>query len=82
MYGTWWRARADDQAIPYGTTGGMASDAMTLIDGYGWSPQALVYRYLLLGACCLVALALVYGWGVWRAGREVAARQFREKRAT
>ena len=81
MYGTWWKARNDDQAIPYGTTGGMATDAMTLMDEYGWSAQVLVSRYLVLGACCLVALALVYARGVWRAGAEIEARQARRQRA-
>lgn len=35
IYATWWNARKDDSAIPYGTTGGMATDAMTLVDAYG-----------------------------------------------
>lgn len=81
MFATWVRARRNDQDIPYGTTGGMASDAMTLIDGYGWTAQALVNRYFLLGVCCLIALALVYAWGVWRARSEIEARRLARQRA-
>ena len=64
IYATWWKARKDESAIPYGTTGGMATDAMTLVDVYGWSLQTLVSRYVVLGVYCLIALALVYAWGV------------------
>jgi len=75
IYATWWRARKDDNAIPYGTTGGMATDSMTLVDTYGWSLQTLVHRYVVLGLCCLVVLTLVYAWGVWRAKSEMATRK-------
>jgi hypothetical protein len=81
MFATWWAARKDDQAVPYGTTGGMATDSMTLIDGYGWTAQALVNRYFLLGVCCLIALALIYAWGLWRAKAEVEARRLARQRA-
>lgn len=80
IYATWWKARNDEGAIPYGTTGGMATDAMTLVDVYGWSLQTLVHRYVVLGVCCLIALALVYAWGVWRAKSEIEARQISRKK--
>jgi len=81
IFGTWWRARGDDQNIPYGTSAGRPSDSMWLIDDHGWTAQSLTNGYLLLGACCLIVLAVVYARGVWRAGKEVEARQLREKRA-
>ena len=31
IYATWWKARKDESAVPYGTTGGMATDSMTLV---------------------------------------------------
>ena len=40
----WASARKDDQNVPYGTTGDMASDAMLLVDNHGWSMQALIGR--------------------------------------
>lgn len=69
IYATWWAARKDEGAVPYGTTGGMASDAMTLVDVHGWTIQALVNRYVVVGLCCLAALAAVYAWGVLKAKR-------------
>lgn len=81
IYATWWKSRKDDSAIPYGTTGGMATDAMKLVDDHGWTLQLLVHRYVVLGICCLIALALVYAWGVWRAKTELEARQLAEKKS-
>ncbi len=75
IYATWWKSRSDESAIPYGTTGGMATDAMTLVDVHGWSLQTLVSRHVLLGVCCLIMLALVYAWGAWRAKSEIEARR-------
>ena len=79
IYATLWKSRKDDSAIPYGTTGGMATDAMTLVDVHGWSLQTLVSRYVVLGVCCLIVLALVYAWGVRRAKSEVEARRLAAK---
>lgn len=81
MYATWWKSRSDESAIPYGTTGGIATDAMTLVDVHGWSLQTLVTRHVALGAGCLIVLALVYTWGVRRAMSEMEARQSRQKTA-
>lgn len=75
IYATWWKARKDVGAVPYGTTGGMATDSMTLVDTYGWTLQTLINRYVVLGLCCLFALALVYAWGVLKAKKEMEARR-------
>ena len=80
IFATWVSARKDDQNVPYGTTGDMASDAMLLVDNHGWSMQALIGRYFWLGVCCLIALALVYAWGVWRAHAEVESREALQKK--
>lgn len=80
IYATWWKSRRDESAIPYGTMDGMASDSMKLVESYGWSLQALVNRYVLLGLCCLAVLAAVYAWGVWRAKAERDARREVQKR--
>jgi hypothetical protein len=84
IYATWWRARKDEGAIPYGTTGGMATDAMKLVDDHGWTLQLLVHRYVVLGICCLIVLAIVYAWGVRNANSRREARrlvQLRRERA-
>ncbi len=80
IFATWWKARSDEGAIPYGTTGGMATDSMTLVDVYGWSMQALVNRYLFLGICCMLLLAAVYTWGLLAAKAEMDKRQLAQKR--
>jgi hypothetical protein len=49
----------------------------SLVDEFGWTNDALVHRYVLLGICCLVALAVVYAWGVRWAGREAEAAKRR-----
>lgn len=68
MYATWWASRSDFTNIPFGTfESGMPSDALTLVDEFGWTKEALVHRYVVLGLCCLLALGSVYAWGVWQA---------------
>jgi hypothetical protein len=84
IYATWWKSRKDEGAIPYGTTGGMATDAMKLVDEHGWTLQLLVHRYVVFGICCLIVLAIVYAWGVRNANSQRAARrlaQLRRERA-
>ena len=68
-------------AIPYGTMDGMASDSMKLVEQHGWTLDILVQRYVMLGLCCLVVLAAVYAWGVWRAKAEMETRELADKRA-
>lgn len=80
IYATWWRARKDEGAIPYGTTGGMATDAMKLVDEHGWTLQLLVQRYVMLGVCCLIVLAIVYAWGVRCAHSQRQARRLVQRR--
>lgn len=79
MFATWLRARKDHNAIPYGTMDGMASDSMTLVDGYRWSMESLVSRYVTLGVCCLIVLAAVYTWGVLQAKKELEMRRLADK---
>lgn len=65
MFATWWTG-----AIPFGEIEGVGlSDPMKLVEEHGWTAAAMVRRYVALGVACLVALALVYAWGVrfaWR----------------
>ena len=75
MFATWWAARTDVGAIPYGMTGGMHTDSYKLVEYYGWSFDTLVGRYVTTGIVCLVGLAAIYAWGVLAATREAAERQ-------
>ena len=69
-FATWWAARSDTDAIPFGEIEGVGlSDPSKLSDVYGWSTHEIVQRYVSLGIVCLVALAAVYAWQVWQARR-------------
>ena len=74
MYSTWIRGRFDWDAIPLGSQEGMDADPLVLVQEHGWTLGGMVNRYTALGVACLVALALVYVWGVRRAARERQAR--------
>ena len=68
IFSVWLAARRDYGRIPFGEQeGGPQSDATRLVDDFGWSADQLVGRYVALGVCCLIALALVYAWGVRQA---------------
>jgi hypothetical protein len=76
MYATWWAAWIDSTNIPFGMIeGGTPSDALRLVEEHGWTEQALVRRYIVLGTCCLITLAAVYAWGVRRAWQVADAAQ-------
>ena len=69
-FATWWAARADDDAIPFGEIEGVGlSDPSTLSEVYGWSTALLVHRYVTLGCACLAVLCGLWVWGVWQARR-------------
>ena len=51
--------------IPFGEMEGVnLSDPSLLTEMYGWSVLLMVDRYLLLAKVCLMALAVVYVWGL------------------
>ena len=68
MFGTWWAARSNRDAIPFGEIEGVGlSDPMKLLEEHGWEIPDLVRRYFVTGLASLGGLALVYAWGVLRA---------------
>ncbi len=74
MFATWWRARSDYGAVPFGEMEGVGlSDATKLVDDFGWTTQAMIQRYVATGIACLVLLGLIYVWGVL--GARAAARR-------
>jgi hypothetical protein len=67
---TWWSARTDEAAIPFGEIEGVGlSDPSKLVEDYGWSTQQLVGRYVVVGIACFLALAAVWGYFTWAARR-------------
>jgi hypothetical protein len=64
-FATWWAARKNLDAIPFGENEGTGpSDASKLVDIHGWSVASLVDRYVYLGLLCLIVLAIVYAVGL------------------
>jgi hypothetical protein len=58
---TWWAARSDFDAIPFGEIEGVGlSDPSKLTETYGWTIHQLINRYLVVAAVSLAALAVVY----------------------
>lgn len=73
-FGTWWAARGDPGAIPFGEIEGVGlSDASQLAEVHGWTDAQIVNRYVTVGALCLLALAAVWARAVWTARRDAAA---------
>jgi hypothetical protein len=74
MFATWWKARTDTGAIPFGEIEGVGlSDPAKLVEDWGWTVKDMVRRFVTVGVSCLVALAAVYAWGVreaWRKAQE------------
>ena len=64
---TWWAARSGRDAILFGENEGRGpSDPTVLVFQQEWSIPGLVNSYVVLGALCLVVLAIFYGLGVRR----------------
>jgi len=69
-FGTWWAARSNSDAIPFGEIEGVGlSDPSKLTEVYGWSVHQVVSRYLVLAFACLAALTVVYLVGLASAKR-------------
>ena len=64
-FSTWWAARSDRGAIPFGENEGRGlSDPTVLVFQQGFSVEGLVNSYLWVGYACLVVLAAAYVVGL------------------
>ncbi|HEU0037379.1 MAG TPA: hypothetical protein VFQ53_42505 [Kofleriaceae bacterium] len=71
-FATWWTARHDVDAIPFGEIEGVGlSDPSKLEQLHGWTPHQMIDRYTTLGLACLLVIAVVWAWGTSRARRDV-----------
>lgn len=71
---TWWRARTNSDAVPFGHIVGVGpSDPSYLMDSHGWSMDMLVSRHVGLGVLCLLVLGMVYAVALLRARAAVRA---------
>jgi len=58
---TWWTARHDEEAIPFGLIEGVGlSDPTRLVEEYHWSIDQLVQRHVSLALVSLAALGCLY----------------------
>jgi hypothetical protein len=58
---TWWAARRDEDAIPFGLIEGVGlSDPTRLVEQYNWSIDQLVQRHVGLALVSLAALGCLY----------------------
>lgn len=71
---TWWAARSDHNAIPFGEIEGVGlSDPSKLAEEYDWTVRELVHRYTTVGVLCLAVLGISWAWSVYVARRNAAA---------
>jgi hypothetical protein len=64
-FATWWAARTDRDAIPFGENEGRGlSDPTVLVFEKGFSIPGLVSSYIWAGALCLAVLAVAYVLGL------------------
>jgi len=60
-FATWFTARSDPDAIPFGEIEGVGlSDPSKLDEVYGWTVHQIVHRHLNVGIACFVALAAAW----------------------
>jgi hypothetical protein len=66
---TWWAARHDIDAIPFGFQENAGLSDPSRLETWGWSATAMTDAYLRLTAVCLLTLAVVHLVGVRQAHR-------------
>ena len=72
-FATWWSARHDLGAIPFGELEGIGlSDPSKLQDVYGWPTDAIVTRYVAVGAICIAVVGVAWLVATWRARSSAA----------
>jgi len=65
---TWFAARANHDAIPFGEIEGVGlSDPSKLHEDFGWTARQIADRYAMLATLCLVVVAIAWAWAVRRA---------------
>jgi hypothetical protein len=74
-FATWWSARTDTDAIPFGEIEGVGlSDPSKLQEQFGWATQTIVDRYVLVGTLCLAVLVAVWARATYAARSDTSPR--------
>ena len=64
-----WSGREED--IPFGLQEGTQTDPSQLVETYGWTIQQLTQRYMRLAITCLIALTIIYIFGIVKTRKEL-----------
>lgn len=64
---TWWAARTDVDAIPFGHIEGTGLSDPSRLESFGWSAARMTSAYVRLALLCLLVVAAVHAYGVWQA---------------
>lgn len=66
-FATWWRARTNEDVIPFGEIEGVGlSDPSKLQETFDWTTRQMVDRYVMVGTICGVVLIAVWAHATWR----------------
>src|SRR5437660_12081355 len=60
-----------EEDIPFGSQEGTQTDPSQLVETYGWTIQLLTRRYVRLGITCLIALTIIYIFGILHMRKEL-----------
>ena len=64
---TWWAARTDIDAIPFGHIEGTGLSDPSRLESFGWSATSMTRAYLLVALLCLLVMAAAHVRGVLQA---------------
>ena len=71
---TWWAARTNVDAIPFGEIEGVGlSDPSKLDEVFGWTTRQIVDRYVVVATACTVVVIAAWAWSTWAAYRRRSA---------
>jgi len=72
-FATWWRARTNEDVIPFGEIEGVGmSDPSKLQETFGWTTRQIIDRYVTVGVVCGLVVVAVWLYSTWRIRRERA----------
>jgi len=66
-FATWWAARSNRDAIPFGEIEGVGYSDPTKLEQAGWSVQQIVDRYVMVGGACLAVIMAATLWFTYQA---------------
>lgn len=74
-FATWWRARTDRGAIPFGEIEGVGLSDPTKLEQAGWTIPQIVDRYVMVGGACIAVIAVCTAYFAYRSRRLALERE-------